>query len=71
LTFGRDTHLAERERRRRACGRIDATVDRVLHRRAGVRQTTIQRVLEAAAKLEYLPQADRLDNLRPVAPPAT
>ena len=35
-----------------------ATVDRVLHRRPGVRHATVQRVMKAAAELEYLPQAE-------------
>ena len=33
-----------------------ATFDRVLNRRAGVRDVTVQRVLEAAARLAYLPE---------------
>src|SRR5665213_3126436 len=32
-----------------------ATVDRVLNHRAGVREATVQRVLKAAAELDYLP----------------
>ncbi len=33
-----------------------ATVDRVLNRRAGVRDATAQKVLKAAAELDYLPE---------------
>ena len=32
-----------------------ATVDRVLNRRPGVRDATVQRVLKAAGDLDYLP----------------
>lgn len=39
----------------RAAGVSTATVDRVLNRRPGVRDATVQRVLKAAAKLDYLP----------------
>ena len=35
-----------------------ATVDRVLNRRPGVRHATVQRVMKAAAELNYLPQAE-------------
>lgn len=35
-----------------------ATADRVLNRRPGVRGSTAQRVLKAAAELDYLPEAD-------------
>ncbi|VTY34760.1 HTH-type transcriptional regulator MalR [Xylophilus ampelinus] len=35
-----------------------ATVDRVLNRRPGVRDATVQRVLKAAAELDYLPGTD-------------
>ena len=35
-----------------------ATADRVLNRRPGVRNSTAQRVLKAAAELDYLPEAD-------------
>lgn len=35
-----------------------ATVDRVLNHRPGVRDATIQKVLKAAAQLDYLPEAD-------------
>ncbi len=41
----------------RLAGVSPATVDRVLHRRPGVRHATLQRVMKAAAELEYLPQA--------------
>lgn len=40
----------------RAAGVSTATVDRVLNRRPGVRDVTVQRVLEAAARLAYLPE---------------
>ncbi len=40
----------------RLAGVSTATVDRVLHRREGVRQTTAQRVLHAAGELQYLPE---------------
>src|SRR5215212_703094 len=36
-----------------------ATVDRVLNRRPGVRSTTVQRVLKAAAELDYILDADQ------------
>ncbi|PSC03212.1 LacI family transcriptional regulator [Alsobacter soli] len=39
----------------RLAGASTATVDRVLNRRPGVRPATIQRVLKAAAALDYLP----------------
>jgi len=42
----------------RLAGVSPATVDRALHRRPGVRQATLQRVLKAAAELQYLPQAE-------------
>jgi LacI family transcriptional regulator len=42
-----------------------ATVDRVINRRPGVRAATAQRVLKAAAALDYLPEADLLEILRP------
>lgn len=35
-----------------------ATVDRVLNHRPGVRDATMQKVLKAAAQLDYLPEAD-------------
>lgn len=40
----------------RLAGVSTATVDRVLHRRPGVRQATVQRVVQAAAQLDYLPR---------------
>ena len=40
-----------------AAGVSTATVDRVLNRRAGVREVTRQRVLKAASHLDYLPDA--------------
>lgn len=42
-----------------------ATVDRVLHGRARVRPATAQRVLRAAAELQYLPEADLWRVLQP------
>ena len=42
-----------------------ATVDRVLNRRPGVRDATVQRVLKAAAELAYLPEADLYAALAP------
>jgi LacI family transcriptional regulator len=42
----------------REAGVSTATVDRVLNRRPGVRHATVQRVLQAAAQLCYLPEAD-------------
>jgi LacI family transcriptional regulator len=41
----------------RLAGVSTATVDRVLNGRAGVRAGTVQRVMRAAAELEYLPAA--------------
>ena len=49
----------------RAAGVSTATVDRVLNRRLGVRTATAQRVVEAAARLKYLPRADLYEALRP------
>jgi len=49
----------------RLAGVSAATVDRVLNHRSGVRQATAQRVLKAAAQLEYLPDADLLAALAP------
>jgi len=40
----------------RLAGVSTATVDRVLHRRPGVRPATVQRVVQAAAELDYLPR---------------
>ena len=42
-----------------------ATVDRVLNRRAGVRNLTAKRVLRAAAELGYLPAEELFKSLRP------
>ena len=42
-----------------------ATVDRVLHGRSGVRASTVQRVMQAAAHLGYVPQAQALHALAP------
>ncbi|MFV0284666.1 MAG: LacI family DNA-binding transcriptional regulator [Castellaniella sp.] len=42
----------------RLAGVSPATVDRVLHRRPGVRHATVHRVMKAAAELDYLPQAE-------------
>jgi LacI family transcriptional regulator len=41
----------------RLAGVSTASADRVLHRRAGVRPITVQRVLQAAAALQYVPDA--------------
>ncbi|PWC88423.1 LacI family transcriptional regulator [Azospirillum sp. TSH100] len=41
-----------------AAGVSTATVDRVLNNRPGVRAATVQRVLKAAAELDYLPDGD-------------
>ena len=49
----------------RAAGVSTATVDRVLNRRLGVRPATAQRVVEAAAALDYLPRAALYEALRP------
>jgi LacI family transcriptional regulator len=40
----------------RAAGVSTATVDRVLNKRPGVRDATVQRVLKAAGELDYLPE---------------
>ncbi|MCK9490389.1 MAG: LacI family DNA-binding transcriptional regulator [Xanthomonadales bacterium] len=42
-----------------------ATVDRVLNRRPGVRRATVERVLQAAERLQYLPDADVRAALQP------
>ena len=42
----------------RLSGVSTATVDRVLNNRPGVRAATVQRVLKAAAELDYIPEAD-------------
>jgi LacI family transcriptional regulator len=49
----------------RQAGVSTATVDRVINHRPGVRQATMQRVLKAAAALDYLPEAELLASLRP------
>lgn len=49
----------------RQAGVSTATVDRVLHGRGGVRPATAQRVLRAAAQLQYLPEADLWRALQP------
>ena len=49
----------------RTAGVSTATVDRVLNRRLGVRPATAQRVVEAAAALDYLPRAALYEALRP------
>ena len=62
------TQPASRPRARdiaRAAGVSTATVDRVLNRRLGVRAATAQRVVEAAAALDYLPRAALYEALRP------
>jgi len=41
----------------RLSGASTATVDRVLNQRPGVRAATVQRVLKAAAELDYLPES--------------
>src|SRR5215207_7945951 len=46
--LARITDVAER------AGLSTATVDRVLNRRPGVRSTTVQRVLKAAAEIDYI-----------------
>jgi len=42
----------------REAGVSTATVDRVLHGRPNVRHATVQKVLKAAARLDYLPEED-------------
>jgi LacI family transcriptional regulator len=49
----------------RAAGVSTATADRALHGRSGVRDATLQRVLKAAAALQYLPEAELLRALQP------
>ena len=49
----------------RLAGVSTATVDRVLHGRSNVRSATAQRVLKAAAELQYLPENDLLRALQP------
>ena len=43
-----------------------ATVDRVLNRRSGVREATVQKVLKVALRLDYLPSTDYA-NVLPLA----
>lgn len=50
----------------RAAGVSTATVDRVLHGRANVRPQTAQRVLRAAAALDYLPAEDAVPARAPL-----
>jgi LacI family transcriptional regulator len=60
--------LAARSRLRdvaQAAGVSTATADRALHGRSGVRDATMQRVLKAAAALEYLPEAELYRAMRP------
>ncbi|WP_247888589.1 LacI family DNA-binding transcriptional regulator [Azospirillum brasilense] len=42
----------------RLSGVSTATVDRVLNHRPGVRPATVQRVMKAAAELDYIPESD-------------
>jgi len=49
----------------RAAGVSTATADRALHGRSGVRDVTLQRVLKAAAALDYLPEAELYRAMRP------
>jgi len=49
----------------RAAGVSTATVDRVLNGRPNVRPITVQRVMKAAAALEYLPDADLHAAIKP------
>ncbi len=42
-----------------------ATVDRVLNRRPGVRRATVERVMQAAERLQYLPDAEVRAALQP------
>ncbi len=49
----------------RAAGVSTATVDRVLHGRTAVRPATAQRVLKAAADLQYLPDTQLWHAMRP------
>jgi LacI family transcriptional regulator len=49
----------------RGAGVSTATVDRVLNGRANVRPATAQRVLKAAAALQYLPETDLWRTLQP------
>lgn len=49
----------------REAGVSKATVDRVLHARKGVRPATVQRVVKAAARLQYLPEENLHRVIRP------
>lgn len=49
----------------RLSGVSTATVDRVLNQRPGVRAATVQRVLKAAAELDYLPESELHAALKP------
>jgi LacI family transcriptional regulator len=45
-----------------------ATVDRVLNGRQGVKETTVKRVMKAAAELGYVDESDeRIRDVRPLA----
>jgi len=48
-----------------AAGVSTATVDRVLNQRPGVRSATLQKVMRAAAALDYLPEADLYKAMQP------
>lgn len=48
-----------------AAGVSTATVDRVLNQRPGVRPATLQKVMKAAAALDYLPESDLYQAMRP------
>ncbi|MFL9926390.1 LacI family DNA-binding transcriptional regulator [Herbaspirillum lusitanum] len=48
-----------------AAGVSTATVDRVLNQRPGVRAATMQKVMKAAAALDYLPEADLYKAMQP------
>ncbi|NUU00597.1 LacI family DNA-binding transcriptional regulator [Herbaspirillum robiniae] len=48
-----------------AAGVSTATVDRVLNGRPGVRAATLQKVMKAAAALDYLPESDLYKAMRP------
>ncbi len=53
----------------RLSGVSTATVDRVLNQRPGVRPATVQRVLKAAADLDYIPETDLRAALAPAMAP--
>lgn len=55
----------------RLAGVSTATVDRVLNGRTGVRASTVQRVMRAAAELDYLPAGTAADGAGLVAAAAT